>query len=51
MTDAEVEAKFRQMVVPRYNADMAKGMLEMMWKFEGLDSVTALIRQFDNPKV
>src|SRR6476469_309882 len=36
MTDAEVEAKFRAMVEPRYGRATADTVLEKCWKFEAV---------------
>jgi hypothetical protein len=47
MTDAEVEAKFRRAVEPKYGAAKAGAMLARCWEFETLTSVTDLIRLFD----
>ncbi len=47
MTDAEVEAKFRRVVEPRYGAAKAGQMLARCWDFENLSSVTELIKLFD----
>jgi 2-methylcitrate dehydratase len=47
MTDAEVEAKFRMAVEPKYGKARADGMLARCWDLEGLTSVTDLIRLFD----
>jgi 2-methylcitrate dehydratase len=48
MTDAEVEAKFRAAVEPRYGKARADAILARCWEFESLTSVTDLIRLFDN---
>ena len=48
MTDAEVEAKFRRAVEPRYGKSKADAMLARCWDFERLTSVTELIRMFDH---
>jgi 2-methylcitrate dehydratase len=48
MTDAEVEAKFRRAVEPRYGKSKADAMLARCWDFEKLTSVTELIRMFDH---
>jgi 2-methylcitrate dehydratase len=47
MTDAEVEAKFRRAVEPKYGAAKAGAMLARCWELETLTSVTDLIRLFD----
>lgn len=47
MTDAEVEAKFRRAVEPRYGKAKADAILARCWEFEKLTSVTDLIRMFD----
>jgi 2-methylcitrate dehydratase len=47
MTDAEVEAKFRRAVEPKYGKAKADAMLARCWDFENLTSVTDLIRLFD----
>ena len=47
MTDAEVEAKFRRVVEPKYGGQRASEMLARCWEFEKLTSVTDLIRLFD----
>jgi 2-methylcitrate dehydratase len=47
MTDAEVEAKFRRAVEPRYGKAKANVILAHCWEFEKLTSVTELIRMFD----
>jgi len=46
MTDAEVEQKFRTMVVPRYGKARADQMLAMCWNFDSLPSVTPLLEMF-----
>ncbi len=48
MTDAEVEAKFRRAVEPRYGKPRADAILARCWDFENLTSVTDLIRLFDH---
>lgn len=48
MTDAEVEAKFRRAVEPRYGQAKADAILARCWDFEHLTSVTDLIRMFDH---
>lgn len=47
MTDAEVEAKFRRAVEPKYGKEKASRILARCWDFETLTSVTDLIRMFD----
>jgi 2-methylcitrate dehydratase len=47
MTDAEVEAKFRRAVEPKYGAAKAGAILSRCWDLEKLTSVTDLIRMFD----
>jgi 2-methylcitrate dehydratase len=47
MTDAEVEAKFRRAVEPKYGKVKANAMLARCWELETLTSVTDLIRLFD----
>jgi len=47
MTDAEVEAKFRRAVEPKYGKAKADAILARCWEFETLTSVTDLIRMFD----
>ena len=47
MTDAEVEAKFRRAVEPKYGKAKADVMLARCWDLESLTSVTDLIRLFD----
>jgi len=47
MTDAEVEAKFRRAVEPKYGKAKADAILARCWEFEKLTSVTDLIRMFD----
>ena len=39
MTDAEVEAKFRALVEPRYGKPTADAVLEQCWKFEDVTDV------------
>ena len=48
MTDAEVEAKFRAMVEPRYGKAKADAVLARCWELEKLTSVTELIKLFDH---
>ena len=47
MTDAEVEAKFRRAVEPKYGKPRADAILARCWELESLTSVTDLIRLFD----
>lgn len=47
MTDAEVEAKFRRAVEPKYSKAKADAILARCWEFEKLTSVTDLVRMFD----
>ena len=47
MTDAEVEAKFRRAVEPKYGQAKADAILARCWEFETLTSVTDLVRMFD----
>jgi 2-methylcitrate dehydratase len=47
MTDAEVEAKFRRAVEPKYGKAKAGEVLSRCWELEKLTSVTDLIRLFD----
>jgi 2-methylcitrate dehydratase len=47
MTDAEVEAKFRGTVEPKYGKAKADAILARCWELEQLTSVTDLIRLFD----
>lgn len=47
MTDAEVEAKFRRAVEPKYGKAKADKVLARCWEFETLTSVTELVRLFD----
>ncbi len=47
MTDAEVEAKFRRAVEPKYGPAKAAAMLAQCWDLENLTGVTELIRPFD----
>ncbi len=46
MTDAEVEAKFRGTVEPKYGKAKADAILTRCWDLECLTSVTELIRMF-----
>ena len=47
MTDAEVEAKFRRAVEPKYGAKRASEILQRCWDLEKLTRVTELIGLFD----
>jgi len=47
MTDAEVEAKFRRAVEPKYGAAKATAILSRCWELEKLTSVAELIAMFD----
>ena len=47
MTDAEVEAKFRRAVEPKYGKAKADTILARCWDFENLSSVADLIALFD----
>jgi 2-methylcitrate dehydratase len=47
MTDAEVEAKFRDMVEPKYGSAKADAILAKCWKLEALTDVGELIRMMD----
>jgi 2-methylcitrate dehydratase len=49
MTDAEVEAKFRRAVEPRYGAKKAGEMLARCWDFESVANVRDVIGLFDDP--
>ena len=44
MTDAEVEAKFRAMVEPRFGRPTADAVLEKCWKFEEVTDVSTVLR-------
>jgi 2-methylcitrate dehydratase len=46
MSDAEVEAKFRRAVEPKYGKDKAGAIVERCWDLEKLTSVTELIGMF-----
>jgi hypothetical protein len=46
-TDAEVEAKFRMVVEPRYGKAKVDQILARCWDLENLTSVTELMRLFD----
>jgi 2-methylcitrate dehydratase len=47
MTDAEVEAKFRRLVEPKYGKERANQVLARCWKLEELTSVTELLKLID----
>jgi 2-methylcitrate dehydratase len=47
MTDAEVEDKFRSLVVPRYGRDRANHVLAACWKLDQLKSATEVLRLLD----
>jgi 2-methylcitrate dehydratase len=47
MNDAEVEAKFRRAVEPKYGPKRAATILQRCWDLESLTSVTDLIALFD----
>lgn len=47
MTDAEVEAKFRRAVEPRYGAATASAVLAKCWDLENLKSVADLVKLLD----
>jgi 2-methylcitrate dehydratase len=44
MTDAEVEAKFRALVEPRYGRPTADAVLEKCWKFEAVPAVAEVLK-------
>ncbi|HXD87938.1 MAG TPA: MmgE/PrpD family protein [Urbifossiella sp.] len=46
MSEAEVEAKFRRAVEPKYGKDRAGDILKQCWNLEKLTSVTRLIGMF-----
>jgi 2-methylcitrate dehydratase len=50
MTDAEVEHKFRTLVVPRYGEEVARKFLAACWALESLKSVAELMALFDHSK-
>jgi len=43
MTDAEVEAKFRSLVEPRYGRKTADAVLDRCWKFDEVTNVTKVL--------
>ena len=47
MTDAEVEAKFRGTVEPKYGKTKADDILARCWSFEKITAVTDLLQLFD----
>jgi 2-methylcitrate dehydratase len=47
MSDAEVEAKFRRLVEPKYGKERANQILARCWKLEELSSVTELLKLMD----
>jgi 2-methylcitrate dehydratase len=47
MTDAEVEAKFRTLVEPKYGKERANQILARCWKLEELTSATELLKLID----
>lgn len=47
MTDAEVEAKFRRAVEPKYGAKRASEILARCWDLESLTNVSELIAMFN----
>jgi 2-methylcitrate dehydratase len=47
MSDAEVEAKFRRLVEPRYGRDRADRILATCWKLEELKAAGELVRLVD----
>jgi len=47
MTDAEVEAKFRRRVEPKYGTAKADAILARCWDFESITNIAELIRMFD----
>ncbi len=50
MTDAEVEAKFRSTVEPKYGAKRASDILARCWDFENLTGATELLKMFDGAR-
>ena len=44
MTDAEVRAKFRALVEPRYGRPAADAVLEKCWKFEDVTDVAGVLK-------
>jgi 2-methylcitrate dehydratase len=47
MTDAEVEAKFRRLIEPRYGPERANAVLARCWALEELTDVGELLRLLD----
>src|SRR5205823_2896916 len=47
MTDAEVEAKFRSMVEPRYGRERVEKILAVCWQLETLESAGTLTKLLD----
>ena len=47
MTDAEVEAKFRRTVEPKYGKAKADAILKACWSFDTLTDLTSLLKMFD----
>jgi 2-methylcitrate dehydratase len=47
MTDAEVEAKFRRLVEPKYGKERANQVLARCWKLEELTNVAELLKLID----
>ena len=45
MTDAEVEAKFRALVEPRYGKGKADAVLARCWGFDEVTDVAEVVRQ------
>lgn len=48
MTDAEVEAKFRRIVEPKFGKSKADTILKDCWNFDKLTSVTPLLKLFES---
>jgi 2-methylcitrate dehydratase len=46
MTDAEVEAKFRTLVEPKYGKAKADAILARCWDLENLTSLSGLVEEF-----
>jgi hypothetical protein len=47
MTDAEVEQKFRTMVLPCYGKARVDGMLQQLWKLEDVNNSGVLVPLFN----
>jgi 2-methylcitrate dehydratase len=47
MTDAEVEQKFRTLVVPRYGSERAANLLKTCWELEKVKAAGELVRLLD----